>query len=1171
MTDPKKKLRFIVCQIEFTDMRKHFEAISEEPAEYALTMPHDAFLNISAETVQNDCIAFSQLLRMKGLSYCDLTPETDWANGEAYGALKEDFVVVSFARTTWNNALRIPARFREGGAVTRKIEDMAEWLFLHGFTVQNENTHETVRYVRFSGSANMSRHGKVMFVNAAHEPELSRHVTLGLEDGGCLTWAKSLIPSKWDAYKGLCLSDGYALAWLKETCGTPGAPELSEAGVVFVKDMKWENLSVPSPCDVKPLCFDVKSAENKKETGDFVTVEPQTGDYAEKELENAKNEAILTDGVGLIAPEAAGWISAALCGDPDTVSTFQIRLPFVKGMVHAVDFPAYLAERGVTEIRDAWNNPRPVSSVWMVLPLSMFKAYKWFQQLAKLAGRNKEETPRLYHERIQKYGHDLVITQRHIPKSESGRAEPFRLNYEVLQTCGLSEEEFNALLEENLNQYAKLCKDWKTRFEWLTDGANISKTDEENDEDDEENLKTDNPLEASEDTKAASSEEDEDEEKAEEETEEATNSGDVSKILAKAVQKNHNLLDSEKAKAILTDACNTLAFRKLLRGQLTLPEGSQGESRYLSCDLGRYLDYLVSLAYPGDGAKKGNDFRRLSPGEFYAPGFRAKREYCALFRTPHYSRNEHLVLRPLREESDPARKRWFGHLRGALMIPAEGFAAARLGGADFDGDHVSVVDDKTYVGALELALGLSELNPESRDKYGGSYLPFIVIPDASKGESGQGNALYSWDENNETDENRRRFLKEEFYAFRSSCENRVGEFSNYAFTHGAVAYGANPSEDKERLVQKLVVLCGMEIDAAKTSKKPQLPKGASVKGGLFLSLAQASRSAKKMTWEGKSNKRRNEISLKETVGSFGKKANGEKSRKAATPLCLMDRIPGELLLVHDNIGKSLKKSAVKEKEFCFSDCFRFSVDGMEWDEKLLKAELLENLSLLHKAYLSVNYWLFRRRQKREPVSYDNDLTRILWPRFLETGDHVGFDEAHTLCKQFFRTLNSEQNENIRAALSEAAPVPFEQIQTREKREERLMEIFQAAGFHPEKQKGWEKLRGQLLNFDGNGFCLPYLMLNLALQKKEKKLNPYYEELKDCENGKALLEKTREIARYLCKKAFPDKEDQAVLLAAHLAKYANASRGKESSVGKESFFWMIVGEKDALSFLKENPD
>ena len=654
----------------------------------------------------------------------------------------------------------------------------------------------------------------------------------------------------------------------------------------------------------------------------------------------------------------------------------------------------------------------------------MFKAHKWFLQLAKY----ETDIPSLYHAKIREYEHDLVITQRHMHKDKNGQVEPFRLNYEVLQTCGLNEDEFNDLLGENLKQYAMLREDRDTRFAFLTDGANSSGTDKDADE---ENLTTDDLLEVPEDTEAVSSDEDE-------EITETANADDVAAILANAIRKNRALLESQKAKAILTDACNALAFRKLLRGKLALPKGSQGESRYLSCDLGRYLDYLVSLAYPGDGAKKGNDFKPLSPGKFYAPGFRAGGKYCALFRTPHYSRNEHLILCPLPKDAERARKRWFGHLCGVLMIPAEGFAAARLGGADFDGDHVSVVDDNTYVGALERALGLSGLDAATRDRLGGSTLPFIQIPDAG------GGSFYDWNAKATPGENRHRFAKEEFRFFRAASENRVGQFSNYAFTHGAVAYGVKPDRDKEQFVQKLAALCGMEIDAAKTGKKPEFPKSAKVE---------------------------------------------------------------------------------------------------------------------YKEYNRANGRLYFKRKNLKPLSYDNDLTRILWPRFLESGDNFGFDEIHTLCKRFFHALSSEQKANIRKALGK--DVPFER--TRDDRESRLMESFrEAADFDPEQEQDWNKLREQLLNFDENGFCLPYLMLNLAVQEQKRDVNPYYEALKTCKDRGTLLAKTRQIARNLCKKAFPERESEAVavLLAAHLAKCADAS------IGKESFFWMIVGEKGALSFLRD---
>ena len=1194
----KRKLRFVIRQMDFRDVTGYFRAIPGEHTEYALELSHTASESVLYNVIHNDCIAFSQLLQMKGIPYNALHFDEGKESGafdNAYVDLKKDFIVVSFTGTNWKNAVRIPPCLHEGEMKTRAVmqrtEFLAEWIFLNGFSLQNKETGEAVHYVRFSGSASMTRNGKVMFVNAAYEPELSRRVTLGLEDNGCLPWAQGMIPSKWDAYKGLCLSDGYALAELKEKNAAPGAPELSAAGVVFVEDMKWDKLSIPaSPCDVRPLTFDVKESES--DANNVVISHAEHNDI-ERDMEEEREGAKLTDGVGLIVPEAGRWISQALCGNAETVSTFQIRLPFVKGMVHSVDFRSYLAEHHVTQIQDAWENRWNVENIWMILPLSMFKAHQWFGAQAELAGRGKSAAPVLYHEKLREYGHDLVITQRHIPKAERGEqaAEPFRLNYEVLQTSGMTEDEFHALLRRNLEQYAMLRLDKETRLSWLigTNGDFAQPAENQDDSDtnsmDEDSQTADSMLDCADsgDSTDSSAFDDGDEtEKAEEELPVAANSSNLRNILSKAVAKNRTLLYSRKAKDLLTDACNNLALRKILRGNLVLSEGAWGESRYLSCDLGRYLDYLVSLdvnrkhqdapSRP-DGSIDDELFCPLAPGDFCAPGFPAEGKYCALFRTPHYSRNEHLVLRCLPKESDPVRERWLGHLHGVVMVPPEGFAASRLGGADFDGDHVSIVYDKLFTGAVERSLGLNEIDITERNRCGGSGLPFIVIPDASRsskradeetdenvtiktdGNTGkETGTLYNWDKALTPEKNYHKLVEMEFRAFRFSCENRVGIFSNYAFLHGAAAYGERHDEDAESKVQMLTALTGIEIDAAKTGKKPELPNGTKITGGVFLTLAQKAKRADKVSWSVLDNKNDNENKMDESTS------------------CLLDWIPFKLREAQKNPESFLhsEKQSRRKEQFRFFPCFQFPV----LEDTAFSSALVNDLADLYRAYHGICWRIAKQRKKRRQINYDNDLTRILWPRFVENGDHDGFSEMHKLCKEFFYHLNQEQKDSIRAALAES--IPFEQTRNDplQVRDAKLMDsLREAAGFDPVQVRGWDRVHEQLLNFDKNGFCLPYIMLMFSQITEERGTNPFTDELKNCMKQGELLEEVRKIAYRLCKSVFPEKSENTVqaLLAAHLAKYADegSDSDKSGSAGKEAFFWIVMGET-ALPFLTENP-
>ena len=73
----------------------------------------------------------------------------------------------------------------------------------------------------------------------------------------------------------------------------------------------------------------------------------------------------------------------ALIGDAALESghfSFQIRLPYIKGVVHTVDFHALFAELGVTEITDLFGVRHPVEQVDMILTRSMCKGLGWMKE-----------------------------------------------------------------------------------------------------------------------------------------------------------------------------------------------------------------------------------------------------------------------------------------------------------------------------------------------------------------------------------------------------------------------------------------------------------------------------------------------------------------------------------------------------------------------------------------------------------------------------------------------------------------------------------------------------------------------------------------------------------------------------------------------------------------------
>lgn len=107
------------------------------------------------------------------------------------------------------------------------------------------------------------------------------------------------------------------------------------------------------------------------------------------------------DGEGLISKEYARVVDEKLCGKKVHTS-FQIRMPYVKGMLHEVDFKDFLTLCGTDTITDLWGMEHSVRDVDVILTKSMFKGYGWLTA----SGMNWED----YRTVFRKYRHALYIS-----------------------------------------------------------------------------------------------------------------------------------------------------------------------------------------------------------------------------------------------------------------------------------------------------------------------------------------------------------------------------------------------------------------------------------------------------------------------------------------------------------------------------------------------------------------------------------------------------------------------------------------------------------------------------------------------------------------------------------------------------------------------------------------
>lgn len=250
------------------------------------------------------------------------------------------------------------------------------------------------RYLAFERSNSMSRQSKLSFLREDVYHQVRRRIQMDMTIGDCQL-------SKLYAYNGLMLSSGVRLDGI-------GIDRPHRVIVVDNPVVTARNVSV----------ITVEDDGTQNSTRKYHRVERQT-------------DVPITcfDGEGLISKQYAKVVDRALCGSVVHTS-FQIRLPYVKGMVHQVNFQTLLDLCGQKVITDIWGQEHNVKDVDIILTKSMFKGFGWLTD----SGMTWAD----YWDDFRRYRHALYITNVSKVKPETHT----ELNYQFLNTVSIREEEF---------------------------------------------------------------------------------------------------------------------------------------------------------------------------------------------------------------------------------------------------------------------------------------------------------------------------------------------------------------------------------------------------------------------------------------------------------------------------------------------------------------------------------------------------------------------------------------------------------------------------------------------------------------------------------------------------------------------------------------------------------
>jgi len=572
---------------------------------------------------QDDCALYRQLLRL-------LEKENSARHEAVIEALAQALVYLDFSGIFDRRAV---------GRV-KELQELAEWLF-RPEGIELDFGRGPVRFVAFERSASMSRENMLSFIRADLFAPLWERMTLGMTIGECQL-------SKLYAYNGLMFTSGRIIS--------PDFFPMDADHVIVVDNPRSiiRNVSV-------------------------ITVEDDGSDepvHRYSRIEKTMDVEVLEfDGEGLIS---AGLGSAF---DPYSDEThdhhsFQIRMPYIKGVVHEIDFHALFEELGVEEIEDIEGIRHPVSQVEMILTRSMCKGWGWMKE----NGLNWRE----YLDRCRAYGHRLFISNMD-RRSRDGLTE---LNFQLLNTAAITAEEYRPrdLPDGWGSSPEDIDRTWLTKATETAYYNAVANTDWQLEY---FGADKDNPE---------------------------LDYGDKRKLRAQLLYKNPAFLQERVFQKELENKARQVR-EKYAIGKLQV----SGDTRYLSDDLMRLL---ATIAKPiSQKAFEILSSECLTGAHIYAPQptFPAQ-TYLTISRNPHISRNEEALVTPL-SSVGPLREKYLSQLYYVAMVDSRSLIPDRLGGADYDGDLVHLYAEpllmhsirRNYDGGLENADNLPLLKIPSAE------------------------------------------------------------------------------------------------------------------------------------------------------------------------------------------------------------------------------------------------------------------------------------------------------------------------------------------------------------------------------------------------------------------------------------------------------------------------
>ncbi len=302
-----------------------------------------------------------------------------------------------------------------GGHGTR--QELFSKMITDGFVVNGN------RYVVCERSASMTRQSRLSFVDSRIADKLDKRISMGISFAD-----KPTVLSKWYAYRGLMLSSCHCIeGWRPKFIVIPDCYRIiPDQTIKYIYD--------------KETTFEDKEGNIRL--------------WTQKDVAEGTRDIKINcfDGCGIHHPALSNSIKDLL-NSRTLPTSILLRLPYIKGLSHEVDYVSYYRDKGISSIRDIWgieHSVLPDAEPMFILTESMYKGYKYFKN------KGTSEDWAEYWRQFDKHNHCVGIAKWNFSIEE----EPVytRANYQILQDLKLPYEQFKKLADYSIDWIEKIIE-----------------------------------------------------------------------------------------------------------------------------------------------------------------------------------------------------------------------------------------------------------------------------------------------------------------------------------------------------------------------------------------------------------------------------------------------------------------------------------------------------------------------------------------------------------------------------------------------------------------------------------------------------------------------------------------------------------------------------------------